>query len=278
MLFAKMHVALSYPYIEDLAKNIGGDKMQYICLSKGSWDPHFVVPKPSLIAKVRRADAIIINGAQLEIGWLPPLINSSGNPKVSPSAPTFLNLAQQVELLQKPLVVDRSLGDIHPAGNPHFHLDPNNIPLLAKSIKDFFCKIDAPNSETYEKNYVSFVGEWESHLAVWQQKMEDKKGLKVVQFHDNLAYFNHAYGLVNIGTIEPLPGIPPSSKHTMELINIIEKEKPYAILHDVYHSKKAAEFIASKTDIKIIEMPHDVGAKEDIHSLKELFDYLTGAL
>ena len=277
-LFAKLNVAVSYPYIGVLTQKIAGDKVDVTVLAKGNWDPHFVVPRPSLIAKLRRSDALIMNGAQLEIGWLPPLIKRAANAKINPNTQGFLNLSHQVELIQKPQSVDRSLGDVHPDGNPHFHLDPNKILRLAESIGDFLIKIDAENAQEYRKNLQSFSQEWKIHLARWEKAMADKKGMKVIQFHDNLAYFNQAYGLKSIATIEPLPGIPPSSRHTLSLIKLIQEQSPSCILHDVYHSTKTAQYLVDKTGIKLIIMPHDIGALDSVDSLVSLFDYLTKAV
>lgn len=277
-LFAHLNIAVSYPYIGALSKTIGGDHIETTILAKGNWDPHFIIPRPSLIAKVRNADALIMNGGQLEIGWLPPLLNRASNPKTLPNAKTFLNLSHHVELINKPSSVDRKDGDIHPDGNPHFHLNPKNILILAEVIKKFLISIDTEHKEVYEKNYAEFFDMWNKKMQEWNEKMVDKKGLKVIQFHDNLAYFNSAYGLINIGTIEPLPGIPPSSKHTIETIELIKKEHPCCILHDVYHSTKTAEFISEKTGIKVVLMPHDIEALEDINNLVSLFDYLTSAI
>jgi zinc/manganese transport system substrate-binding protein len=277
-LLAQMNIAVSYPYIGAITKAIGGDQVETVVLAKGNWDPHFVVPRPSLIAKMRNADALIMNGAQLEIGWLPPLINRAANPKTQPNAKSFLNLSQHIELIHKPKDVDRSGGDVHPDGNPHFHLAPENILILAKTIEEFLISLDVEHKEVYEKNYAAFHIEWSKNIELWKNKMAKHEGQKVIQFHDNLAYFNNAYGLKTIGTIEPLPGIPPSSKHTIELIKLINEQKPSCILHDVYHSTKTAEFISEKTGVKIILMPHDIGALESTQDLKSLFDYLTGAL
>lgn len=277
-LFAHLNVAVSYPFIGTLTKSIGGEHINTIVLAKGNWDPHFIIPKPSLIGALRGADALIINGAQLEIGWLPPLIDRAANPKVLTSAKTFLNLSHHITLLNKPKVVDRKDGDVHPDGNPHFHLSPYNVLILADTIKNFLISIDSEHQDIYEKNYQLFFTIWNKKIDIWKQKMSDKNGLKVLQFHDNLAYFNQAYGLVNIGTIEPLPGIPPSSKHTLEIIELIKKESPCCILHDVYHSTKTADFIADKTGIKIVLMPHDIEALENITDLSTLFDHLTSAI
>lgn len=277
-LLAHLNIAVSYPYIGALTKTIGGEHITTTVLAQGNWDPHFIIPRPSLITKVRNADALIMNGGQLEIGWLPPLINRAGNPKTSTSATTFLNLSHHVELINRPSEVDRKDGDIHPDGNPHFHLDPQNILILAETIKRFLISIDSEHRDIYEKNYADFFKMWRQKMSEWSKKMSDKKGLKVIQFHDNLAYFNKAYGLINIGTIEPLPGIPPSSRHTIETIELIKKENPCCILHDVYHSTKTADFISLKTSIKIVLMPHDLGALENIDNLSALFDHLTSAI
>lgn len=274
-LFSHMKIAVSYPYIGAITKVIAQEHVDVTVLAKGNWDPHFVVPRPSLISKLRRSDALIMNGAQLEIGWLPPLINRAANIKVQPQAKSFLNLSGQLELIQKPKSVDRSLGDVHPDGNPHFHLDPKNILTLAQVITGFLINLDHEHKEIYEANLQIFADSWQKNLEVWEKRMAAKRGIKVIQFHDNLAYFNRAYGLVNIGTIEPLPGISPSSRHTLELLNIIKEQKPCCILHDVYHSTKTAEFLVRKTGIELVMMPHDIGALESIESLKGLFDHLT---
>lgn len=277
-LFAHMKIAVSYPYIGAITKAIAGEHVDVTVLAKGNWDPHFVVPRPSLISKLRRSDALIMNGAQLEIGWLPPLINRASNIKVQPQSKSFLNLSGQVKLIQKPKSVDRSLGDVHPDGNPHFHLDPKNILILAQVITGFLSSLDYEHKEVYEANLQTFADSWEKNLEIWEKRMAPKKGMKVIQFHDNLAYFNRAYGLNSIATIEPLPGISPSSRHTISLIRTIKEQNPCCILHDVYHSTKTAEYLMKKTDIKLIIMPHDIGALGSIESLKGLFDHLTKAV
>jgi len=277
-LFAHMNVAVSYPYIGAITKAIAKEHVSITVLAKGNWDPHFVVPRPSLISKLRRSDALIMNGAQLEIGWLPPLIRRSANVKVQAQAKSFLNLSAQLELIQKPKSVDRSLGDVHPDGNPHFHLNPNNILRLAQVITGFLSALDEEHKVIYEKNLEEFYLFWQEELKVWEKRMEPKRGMKVIQFHDNLAYFNAAYGLNSIGTIEPLPGISPSSRHTLSLIKAIKEQKACCILHDVYHSTKTAEYLVNKTGIKLVIMPHDIGALDSVESLKGLFDYLTKAV
>ena len=277
-LFAQLNVAVTYPYIGAITKEIAGDTVNVTVLAQGNWDPHFVVARPSLIAKLRNSDALIINGAQLEIGWVPALVNRAANAKVMPNAPSFLDLSTAVKTIQVPQSVDRSQGDLHPFGNPHFHLDPFNIILLAQKTASFLARLDPENAQTYKKNYYAFASSWKTKIAAWDEKMKDKKGLQVLQFHDVFAYFNTRYGIKTIGTIEPLPGIPASSRHTIKLIKLIQEKKPYAIMHDVYHPTKTATYMHDKTGIKVIMMPHDIGALDSISSLEQLFDYLTSAL
>lgn len=277
-LFAQLNIVATYPYIGALTKSIAGNNAKVTVLSKGNWDPHFIVPKPSLISKVRAADGLIMNGAQLEIGWLPPLIKKAANPKTKVNAPTFLNLSHHIDLINKPVHASRAGGDVHPEGNSHFHLDPNNIPILANVIRVYLSKIDYKNVHMYEENYNQFISIWKEKLKIWESIMQTKKGMKVVQYHDVLAYFTKAYGLKTIATVEPLPGIPPSSKHTFKLIQAIKENKASCILHDVYHQTKTAKYIASKTGIPIILIPHDVGAIDSVEDLISLFDYLTSAI
>ncbi|WP_373071677.1 metal ABC transporter substrate-binding protein [Sulfurimonas sp.] len=277
-IFADLKIAVTYPYMGAVVKEIAKDNVELYVLAKGNWDPHFVVPRPSLISKVRRADGLIINGGELEIGWLPPLIRRASNSKIAKGSKGYLDLSEYIKFLNRPTKLDRADGDVHPRGNPHFQLDPNNILILADIVKEYLISLDSEHKTVYESNYEKFKEKWSFKLKEWEKKMEAKKGMKVVQYHNNLAYFNKRYSLKNIGTIEPLPGIPPSSRHTIELIKLIKEEKPSYILHDVYHSTKTAEFISQKTGVPIVIMPHDIGALDEIEDLFSLFDYLTGAL
>lgn len=278
VLFAKLNIAVTYPYIGAITKTIGGESVDTTVLSKGNWDPHFIVPRPSLISKIRNSDGIIINGAQLEIGWLPQLVRRSGNSKVNISSKSFLNLSTYIDLVTIVKFTDRSAGDVHPNGNPHFHLDPENILIIANVIKGYLSVLDSSNKALYEKNYKEFQRAWKEKMTIWSKKMADKRGLKVIQFHNNMAYFNKRYGIKTIGTIEPLPGIPASSKHTMELIELVKEKKPKYIFQDVYHQTKSAKYISAKTGIEVITMPHDIGSLDEIEDLTSLFDYLVHAI
>lgn len=271
-LFAKLHVSVTYPYIGELVKEVAADKAKITVLSKGSWDPHFVVPKPSLIAKLRDSDLLIINGGSLEIGWLPPLIKSANNPRILEEGKGFVDLSHFVTMQDIPPAVDRSMGDVHAEGNPHYSTDPHNIISLAKVIMLKFTLMDKENSDFYRQNFTEFEKRWQAKLAGWDARMKPCEGKNVVQYHELYNYFFRRYQINNIANIEPLPGISPSSKQALSVIESIKDKNVTLILQDVYHNKKTADFIAKKTGIDVVMIPHDVGALKEIDSLEKLYE------
>lgn len=272
--FAKLNVSVAYPYIEQLTKIIAQDKVKITVLSRGDWDPHYVVPKPSLVSKLRDTDVLILNGASLEMGWLPPLIESSHNTKIQKGANGYLDLSEYVKLQDIPKSVDRSMGHVHEEGNPHFALDPYNMIPLAEVIMLKLALHDDANYGFYKKNYERFKAHWQKKLKNYNAKMKKCKGMKVVQYHELYNYFLRRYGIKSIDNIEPLPGIKPNSKHALKLINEIKEQDIKLILQDVYHEHKTAKFIAQKTGAKVIELPHDVGAVKGTQSIDLFFDTL----
>jgi zinc/manganese transport system substrate-binding protein len=277
-LFARVDVAASYPFIAQLTEKVGGDNVNVITLAKGNWDPHFVVPRPSLIRKVAGADLLIINGAQLEIGWLPSLIRRANNAKIQPGTPGFLDLSQSITLINVPTSVSRANGDVHPSGNPHFSTDPFFMPVLADAIANRLGVIDPDHADAYTANAKAFRTAWEKNLQRWKKQMAPLAGTKVIQYHELFNYFLKRFDLVSIGNIEPLPGINPSSRHTMELIERMRADHVKIILQDVYHSPKTAEFIAEKTGARVVMMPHDVGADHEADTLAHLYDTMVKRL
>lgn len=269
---AQLKVVATYPYIASITKEIVKDKAKVDYLASGNLDPHFVVPKPSLSVKLRDADLLIINGVSLEIGWLPPLLNQANNGKIQPSSSGFLDLSLFVKLIQKPESVSRAMGDVHPEGNPHFHLDPYNIPLLSDAITSKLCKLDSQNCQFYQDNNKTFKARWNEKIKQWNTSMEKVKEVKVVEYHKLFDYFLNRYQIVVAGTIEPLPGIPPTAKHLENLIQTIKNEKVGLILQDVYHPLKPAQFLSEKTSVKYVILPHDVGAVSEAKDIFSLFD------
>ncbi|MEA3372190.1 MAG: metal ABC transporter substrate-binding protein [Campylobacterota bacterium] len=275
-LLATIKVAVSYPYIGAITEKVGGKHVSIKVLAPGSWDPHFVVPRPSLIAKLRNADALIMNGGELEIGWLPALIKRANNSEITGDG--TLDLSQHIQMIEVPKEVSRAGGDVHADGNPHFHLDPHNIVTIAEAVTAFLSQKDPDNAADFRQNLETFKTAWQANLAKWSSAMQSAKGKKVVQYHGIFNYFLHAYNIDSIGTIEPLPGIAPSSRHTMELIGIMKEQKPCCILHDVYHPTKTGQFIAKKSGIPLIVVPHDIGALDNTESLEALFEHLVRAI
>jgi len=275
-LFAKLNVGVAYPYIEQLTKEVAQDKVNISLLSRGDWDPHFVVPKPSLVGKLRDADVLILNGASLEMGWLPPLMNSSNNAKIQKGTNGYVDLSEYIKLQDIPKSVDRSMGHVHEEGNPHFALDPHNMIPLAEVIMLTLSLHDDKNYSFYKKNFENFKKKWQKKLKEYDGKMKKCRGMKVVQYHELFNYFLKHYEIKSIDNLEPIPGIKPNSKHALKLINEIKDQDVKLILQDVYHEHKTAKFIAQKTGIKVVEIPHDVGAVKGTQTLEKFFDTLVG--
>ncbi len=268
----RLQVVTTYPYIANIVEKIGADRVRVIPLARGDYNPHVIIPKPSYIAKLRRADLLIINGGQLEIGWLPPILKQANNANIQPEEKGFLDLSMCVHLIDIPTSVSREQGDVHPEGNPHFSLDPDNILIIAKTIADKLCELDPESASFYHANNAEFARVWEQKMKEWKDKMESIKGIKVVEYHKIYDYFLRRFGLVIAGTVEPLPGIPPTSKHIGEVERLIERDKILFILQDVYNPQDASEYLSKRLGVKMIVLPHDVGAVKEADGIISLFD------
>jgi zinc/manganese transport system substrate-binding protein len=269
-LFASVHVTAAYPYIGELVKAIAQDKAEVSVLASASSDPHFVVPRPSYIGVLRESDLLILNGGGLEIGWIPPLLTQAHNPQIIQGASGYLDLSKYVKMIDKPASLSRAQGDVHAEGNPHYALDPYIMPTLARVIMLKLSSMDPANKNVYHANYDTFSKHWNDKLAQWNKAMAPCRNTQVVQYHELFSYFLNRYGIQTAATIEPLPGISPSSKHTLEVINQIRTEKIGTIVQDDYHEPKTAEFIAAKSGARAAVLPHDVGRGND--TLDKLFD------
>jgi zinc/manganese transport system substrate-binding protein len=276
--YAKVNVVTSYPYIKDIVQNIARDKVRVKALAPGNWDPHFILPKPSFIAKVRQADLLIINGAELEIGWMPPLIRDSNNSKIQPGSAGFLDLSGYVDLIEKPENVSRAHGDVHPSGNPHYILDPYNVINLAKAITKKLSALDNRNRAFYNSNLKKFLNRWGVKLKEWDRAMEKLRGVKVVQYHKNFNYLFKRYKMVSVIELEPFPGIPPTSKHLLTVIKTARSEKVGFIINDVYHSNKPAVLVSKKTGAKVLVLPQDVEALDEVRTVSDIFDTIVRRL
>ena len=276
-LFAKLNVDTTYSTLGAIVKKIGQDKVKVTVLGSSKYDPHFIVPKPSLLAKLRRADLLIINGGGLELGWLPPLIRNANNAKIQNGAKGFLDISHFVPMIDVPTSVSRAFGDVHAQGNPHYSTDPHLVLTMAKAIEEKLVELDFDNVAYYEQNLADFTKEWNEFLANYDAKMAQCSGKKVVQYHELFNYFLQRYNIKNYGNIEPLPGIAPSSKHSLKLIYLMKKNGVKTILQDVYHERKTAKFIADKTDAKVAIIPHEMGAA-GAKTLQEFYNNIANRL
>jgi zinc/manganese transport system substrate-binding protein len=273
-----IRVAAAYPYIADLVRRIGSDRVEVNTMASGSWDPHTVIPKPSLIARLRQADLLVINGGQLEIGWMPPLVNQANNPGIQTGTRGLLDLSRSVKMIEVPSSVSRAQGDVHPQGNPHFVLDPENLPLLAAAITERLSEIDPPSAGVYEKNLGRWRESWNRKLDEWKNRMKPLEGSRVVEYHKIFDYFLNRYGLVLVGTVEPLPGITPTSHHLEVLGQVLGAGPVRFILQDVYNPDNASRHLSKKYGIPEIVLPHDVGAVPGTETLEAMFDAIVGRL
>ena len=268
----ELKIVTTYPYIASIAENIGKGRIQVYPLARGDYDPHVIIPKPSYIGKLRKADLLIINGAQLEIGWLPPILNQAANPNIQPGNKGFLDLSRHVTLIEVPTSVSRAQGDVHPDGNPHFILDPNNVSNISDAITDKLCELDPDNEPFYRKNHEEFLRHWSKKIEEWKEKLNPLYGVEMIEYHKIFDYFIRRFGLVLAGTVEPLPGIPPTSKHIQTLENVIRLKKIKMILQDVYNPEDASLHLSEKFRIKMVLIPHDVGSVKEATDIFSLFD------
>ncbi len=271
---ARVKVVVTYQYIASLVGEMAQDRAGVSTLAKGDEDPHFVVPRPSFIGKLRQADLLIINGASLEIGFVPPLIRQANNPKIMPGADGFIDLSQAMTLIEKPDKVSRSEGDIHPEGNPHFVLDWHNVPGLARAIADALRRADPSGGGAYQKNLDAFLARWKVKSAAWDKEAAPLRGKAVIQYHRLYDYFAARTGMKIVGELEPKPGIPPTSRHIEELIEANAPGSIYKIITDAYHEQKTPAGLAQKLSVPWVVLPHDVGAVPAAKDIFSLFDTL----
>jgi len=274
---ASIRVETTFSTFGAITQKIGGDLVHVHVLGSPKYDPHFIVPKPSLLAKLRRADLLIMNGGGLELGWLPPLIRASNNAKIQNGAKGFLDISHFIPMIDVPTSVSRGFGDVHAQGNPHYTTDPHMVLIIARAIMQKLLEMDSDNEAIYQRNLNHFTKEWQDYLSSFDTKMKECKDKKVVQYHELFNYFLKRYEYKSYANLEPLPGISPSSKHTISVINIIKKNKIKYILQDVYHEKRTAGFIAAKTDAEVLVISHDMGAGGS-KSLEEFYSNIANNL
>ncbi len=273
-LFAKLQVVTTTEDLASIARDIGKDNIDVSAIAKGYQDPHFVDPKPSYLLKLGRADVLMIVGLELEVGWLPPLLQNARNSKIIPGNPGYLDASEGCHVLQKPTgVVDRSMGDVHPYGNPHYWTEPENGRVIAKHIADKLTELDQPHAADYAANLKAFEDKLTAKEKEWNAIAATFKGVKVITYHNSWPNFADAYGLNIVNHVEPKPGIPPSPAHVQSLITQIKQEKIPLLLIEPYFDEKLPQKIAAETGAKLLLFPPSVGGVKEIKTYFDLFDY-----
>ena len=271
---AQLNVVTATQDLGAIAQEVGGDKIKVIALAKGYQDPHFVEAKPSFVLTLNKADLLIVVGRELEIGWLPPLITQSRNAKIQPGAPGYLDPSTSAKILELPTgQVTRAMGDVHPLGNPHYWLDPDNGRRIALAIAGKLSEMDPPNAAYYKQRQQDFDGRVAAAIQRWKTLLAPYKGLKVVTYHRSWANFADAFGIDVIGYVEPKPGIPPTPQHTLDVINAMKQQNVKIIMVEPYFDLKTPNSIASNTGGKVLVMPPSVGGVPPASDYFKLFDY-----
>ena len=276
---AKLDVVATTPDFGSIATEIGGNRASITTLAKPTEDPHFVDAKPSFIVKLNRADAVVEGGAELEIGWLPALLDQSRNSKLALGAPGRIYCSQGISLVEIPATLDRSRGDIHAAGNPHYMTDPVNAKIVAEHIANAFCQLDAKSCDTYRANLKKFTDELDKKTVEWAKRLAPFEGQRVVAYHNTWPYFARRFGLSIDLFLEPKPGIPPTPVHLAEVMSRMKAERAHVILVEPYQNRKTAEAVAGETGATVVEVAQfPGGVKGTDKGYIEMMDYLVSSL
>jgi zinc/manganese transport system substrate-binding protein len=259
--------------LASIAREVGGDRIKVESLARGYQDPHFVEAKPSFVLKLNRADLLIVVGRELEIGWLPPLITQSRNGKIQPGADGYLDASLTAKILELPTgQITRAMGDVHPLGNPHYWLDPENGRRIAKAMLAKFSQMDGANAAFFAQREADFEKRLTEAQERWRAALAPYKGLKVVSYHRSWPNFADAFGLDVIGYVEPKPGIPPTPRHTLDVIQAMKSQNVKIVMVEPYFDLKTPNSIASATGAKVLVMPPSVGGVPAATDYFKLFD------
>jgi zinc/manganese transport system substrate-binding protein len=276
--WSDVYVFACEPEWAALAEELGGDKVSAFVATNARQDPHHIRARPSLIAKVRRADMIFCSGAGLEAGWLPILMQRGARATTQPGRPGYLMASEHVPVLGKPAVVDRSMGDVHPEGNPHVHLDPRNVLRVAAELTSRLVTIDPSNRRHYEDLARTFTAGWRESMTRWARRARALKGMKVIVHHTSFTYLIAWLELDTVATLEPKPGLPPTASHLEEVLRLTRTQPIKAILRTPYDPARAAEWLSGKANIPVRVLPYTVGGNPKAKTLKALFDLTLSSL
>jgi zinc/manganese transport system substrate-binding protein len=270
---AALQVLACEPEWAALADEIGGDKVKTSSATHALQDPHYIQARPSLIAKVRRADLLICSGAQLEIGWLPMLLRRGNNPAVTPPNPGFMEASSYVNRLDATDAVDRAQGDIHPQGNPHIQTSPYNIKLVAMALAERLAQLDTANADFYRLRLEDFIGRWDRAIAAWEVRAAPLRGTRVIAHHKSWVYLQDWLSMGEVATLEPVPGIPPTATHLSGLLHRFEgTDSADFIIHAPFQSDKPSLWLSERTGIPAVMLPLTVGGSDQATDLFSFFD------
>jgi zinc/manganese transport system substrate-binding protein len=277
--YAKLNVVATTAEFGSIAAEIGGDHVAVTTLGKPTEDPHFVDAKPSFILKLNRADALIEGGAELEMGWLPPLLEGARNPRLDVGKPGRVQCSSGIRLLEVPATLDRAKGDEHAAGNPHFMTDPLNGKIAAKEICDAFCQIDDSSADYYRANLAKFTGQLDAKLVEWQKRLEPFGGKRIATYHNSWVYFGERFGLKIDLFLEPKPGIPPTPANLAHVKAVMKEDHINVIIVEPYLDRKTAEIVAQDTGATVVDVAQFPGAiKGTEGSYIALIDHLVNSI
>jgi zinc/manganese transport system substrate-binding protein len=269
---ANLNILACTPEWGALSKELGGEKVSVYTATTALQDPHRVEARPSLIARARNADLVVCTGADLEVGWLPLLQSQSGNPKIQTGKPGYFEAAGHVVKLEIPARVDRSLGDIHPQGNPHVHLNPANIARIAAALTERMAGLDPAAAGYFRERAKGFLERWQQATVRWEKDAAPLKGLRFVVYHKDLSYLFDWLGISEAGSLEPLPGMPPTTAHLGELLGQLARSPAKAVTRATYNEPRAAEWLSERAKIPVVVLPYTVGGTDRAKDLFALFD------
>jgi zinc/manganese transport system substrate-binding protein len=271
---SRLNVVTTTEDLASIAREVGGDRISVEAIARGYQDPHYVEAKPSFILKLQKADLLVVVGRELEIGWLPPLVGQSRNAKIQVGAEGYLDASQGVRILEIPTgQITRAMGDVHPQGNPHYWLDPENGRVIAQSICDKLGQFRPADRGYFEQRLAAFNARLTDALRRWMVQMAPFKGAKVVTYHRSFPNFADRFGLDIVGYVEPRPGIPPSPSHTLELIQEMKRQNIRLILVEPYFDLKTPNSVADAVGGRVLVVPPSVGGAKEAGDFIGLFDY-----
>jgi zinc/manganese transport system substrate-binding protein len=271
---SKVNVVTTTEDLASIAREVGGDRINVESIARGYQDPHFVEAKPSFILRLQRADLLVVVGRDLEIGWLPPLVQQSRNAKVQPGANGYLDASLQARILDIPQgQITRAMGDVHPLGNPHYWLDPENGKVIARAVAGKLAQIRPDDKAYFDQRLADFSSRLDQAEKRWLTAFAPYKGVKVVTYHRSYTNLADRFGLDVIGYVEPRPGIPPTPQHTLDLVNEMKRQNVKLVLVEPYFDLKTPNAIGRQTGAQVLVLPPSVGGSKEVADYFKLFDY-----